>query len=516
MSRVGRRRPESSSSDPASELTSFFSDADPISHESHEGTSGVQDDTIEVKANGASKRALQVESSAIESRKRRNTREVPHTREESCPRPRLIFKLKLTQEKMSHDSQRLHAVSANLVPATVTASQLRAGQIQQSQVSSDSTAYIDPSPTQERPESRYPPQPSMTDELDETVVLSPRYNHNHPPQSDRSASTSAAGTRIDTVEEVNEDRSHREQSPATVPDMAERPTLAAREAASQASEALRVSDLERIGCEARVKERETLPVAAPSQALDNNKRQPVVPYAIPTTAPMFHPITRTTPVPAQVTAQDTTSSTELLSAPSPTSMPPPLRSALEPADVPATAIPTGPLSTPSTTTGTASNVISMPSLANTAPTAAGTTLSNPAQPTTTQSPSAETAQLTNNIRMLLKMKRDSDANAQKVRLFSLEGVAKSSDLFAALRDEVEELLDAGEKTVRVDVKWLSDPPTAELMTDFIMTPMTAVGRDRSWDSLLEGLQDHYDETGEFVKVKLEATVLVRNGLDEEP
>jgi hypothetical protein len=118
--------------------------------------------------------------------------------------------------------------------------------------------------------------------------------------------------------------------------------------------------------------------------------------------------------------------------------------------------------------------------------------------------------------MLLKMKRDLDPNAQKVRLFSLENVVTSSDLFATLQNEVEELLDAGERIVRVDVKWLSDPPTAELMTDFIMTPKAAVRRDRSWDSLLEGLQDQYDETGEFVKLKLEATVLVRRALDEKP
>jgi hypothetical protein len=32
--------------------------------------------------------------------------------------------------------------------------------------------------------------------------------------------------------------------------------------------------------------------------------------------------------------------------------------------------------------------------------------------------------------------------------------------------------------------------------------------------LLEGLQDHYDESGKFLKVRLEATVLVRKFLDE--
>jgi hypothetical protein len=158
----------------------------------------------------------------------------------------------------------------------------------------------------------------------------------------------------------------------------------------------------------------------------------------------------------------------------------------------------------------------MPPPANPTLTAAGTTSCDSAQPTTIQSSSAQIAQLTNNIRMLLKMKRDLDANAQGIRLFSLEKVVTSSELFAALQYEVDELLDVGEKVLRVDVKWLSDPPTAELMTNFIMTPRAALGRDRSWDSLLEGLQDHYNEPGEFVKVKLEATVLVRKVLDEKP
>jgi hypothetical protein len=67
------------------------------------------------------------------------------------------------------------------------------------------------------------------------------------------------------------------------------------------------------------------------------------------------------------------------------------------------------------------------------------------------------------------------------------------------------LLDGSEKVVQVDVKWLSNPPTAKMMTPFtIMTP----GEGRSWNDLLEDLQDHYDETGAFVKGKLEATILV--------
>jgi hypothetical protein len=133
MGRGGRIRPTSSFSDFVSELTSFTSDGNPTSPtwESHEGSSGFQDDTIELKAHGASKRALQVESPATDSRKRRHTRDVPHTREESYPRPRLIVKLKLTQEKMLHGTQRLHSVSASSVPATATTPQLSTGRLQQ-------------------------------------------------------------------------------------------------------------------------------------------------------------------------------------------------------------------------------------------------------------------------------------------------------------------------------------------------------------------------------------------------
>jgi hypothetical protein len=124
--------------------------------------------------------------------------------------------------------------------------------------------------------------------------------------------------------------------------------------------------------------------------------------------------------------------------------------------------------------------------------------------------------MANKITMVLKLKRYLDANVLPVRTISLEGVVTSSELSAALKEEVEELLDKNETIVRIDVKWLSNPPTAEMMTEFIMTPKAAVGRDRSWDVLLEGLQDHHDETRAFVKVRLEATVLVRKGLDEKP
>jgi hypothetical protein len=520
MGRGGRSRPTSSFSYSVSELTSFTSDADPTSPawEPHEGSSGFQDDTIEVKANGASKRALQVESPATDSRKRRHTREVPHTREDSYPRRRLIVKLKLTQEKMLHGTQRLHSVSASSVPATVTTPQLSTGRTQQYQVQYDSTA--DSSPNQDRHGPRYSLQPSVTDEPEDIDMHLPQYNHRNPPQSDESASTSKTGTRINTVEEVDEDRSYREQSPVTVPDMAERLTFAAREAASKASEALRVFGLERIGCEARGNEGNAFPTAALSQGLADDSRQPIVPRDIPTAAPTAAPTpapsTQTNTTPAQVTALNNLSPTKSPGVPSTTLMPLPAKPAIEPVIGLAAATSTGPLNTHSTTAGIPPSIIPMPPPANTAPTAARIASSDSAQPTTAQSPSAKIARLTNNIRMLLKMKRDLDPNAQKVRLFSLENVVTSSDLFATLQNEVEELLDAGERIVRVDVKWLSDPPTAELMTDFIMTPKAAVRRDRSWDSLLEGLQDQYDETGEFVKLKLEATVLVRRALDEKP
>jgi hypothetical protein len=111
--------------------------------------------------------------------------------------------------------------------------------------------------------------------------------------------------------------------------------------------------------------------------------------------------------------------------------------------------------------------------------------------------------------MVLQLKRGLDAKTQCIPAINLEGVVTSSQLFAVLEEQVEELLDGSEKVVQVDVKWLSNPPTAKMMTPFtIMTP----GEGRSWNDLLEDLQDHYDETRAFVKVRLEATILVLKGL----
>jgi hypothetical protein len=41
--------------------------------------------------------------------------------------------------------------------------------------------------------------------------------------------------------------------------------------------------------------------------------------------------------------------------------------------------------------------------------------------------------------------------------------------------------------------------------------MTVSTRNYSWENLLEGLQEHYDRTGSFVRMKLEAIVLVKDG-----
>jgi hypothetical protein len=111
--------------------------------------------------------------------------------------------------------------------------------------------------------------------------------------------------------------------------------------------------------------------------------------------------------------------------------------------------------------------------------------------------------------MHLKLERGLDAETQHFCSIHLKEVVTSSALFAVIEEEVKLSLEGNKKVVQVDVKWLSGAPTEEMRTPFtIMTP----GKGRSWNDLLQGLQDHYDKTGAFVEVWLEATILVLEGL----
>jgi hypothetical protein len=108
--------------------------------------------------------------------------------------------------------------------------------------------------------------------------------------------------------------------------------------------------------------------------------------------------------------------------------------------------------------------------------------------------------------MDLQLKRGLDAKTQHLCSIHLEEVVTSSELFAVIKEEVKLSLEGSKKVVQVDVEWLSGAPTEQMMTPF--TIMTTPGKGRSWNDVLQGLQDHYDETGAFVEVRLEATILV--------
>jgi hypothetical protein len=124
---------------------------------------------------------------------------------------------------------------------------------------------------------------------------------------------------------------------------------------------------------------------------------------------------------------------------------------------------------------------------------------------TTTAPNSELNRLTEQISMHLRLKRGSDAETEDFCTIHPEDVVTSSELVAVIEEEVIFSIEGREKVVQVDVKWLSGAPTAMMMTSFtIMTPE----KGRSWNDFLQGLQDHYDKTGAFVEVNLEATILV--------
>jgi hypothetical protein len=139
------------------------------------------------------------------------------------------------------------------------------------------------------------------------------------------------------------------------------------------------------------------------------------------------------------------------------------------------------------------------------------TPSGTAAPTSARkpAPNSELNWVTEQISMHLGLKHGLDAETEDFCTIHPEDVVTSSELFAVIKEEVQFSLEGSEEVVQVDVKWLSGTPTAEMMTSFtIMTP----GKCRSWNDLLQGLQDHHNKTGAFVEVRLEATILVREVL----
>jgi hypothetical protein len=127
--------------------------------------------------------------------------------------------------------------------------------------------------------------------------------------------------------------------------------------------------------------------------------------------------------------------------------------------------------------------------------------------------SAGVARLTKDMIMILEMRRGPDEEPESFYALGLEGVTATCGLFMSIQHQAEELLDRDETITRIDVKLISDSPDKELMTDFIMTPKASL-KNRTWELLLEELQDHCDRTGnaDSVKMKMRATLLVKKAI----
>lgn len=137
--------------------------------------------------------------------------------------------------------------------------------------------------------SRQQMQPSVADQPEESILYEDTVVSPLTPSSPTGRPTAAAY--VNTGMELSGDKDHQEQSQLTSQDLATQQsqfTLAAQEAASRASEALRSVGIECIGHNSRTTVHDTLPAAAPPPALDDDSRRTaILPLTTaPTTAPM--------------------------------------------------------------------------------------------------------------------------------------------------------------------------------------------------------------------------------------
>ena len=146
----------------------------------------------------------------------------------------------------------------------------------------------------------------------------------------------------------------------------------------------------------------------------------------------------------------------------------------------------------------------------------GNIMTDSTDTTTDQPRSEKLSQLTEDIIMILYMKRTNE-ESEVVGALNLKGVTMTRGLFTAVQDCIVELMAAHEAVVRVDVKRLSASSTAEeLMVGFIMTPKASQnGMDQGWEVLLDDLRDRSVETGVRVKLKMEATVSIGKAAEEK-
>jgi hypothetical protein len=291
MARGSRNKPASNSRSVSDIL--FDINQDSPARRSPEIPLWQQDQSIGAEARSASKRVCSVDNEAGTGRKRKK-----HTDEVLCPRRSLVVKLKLTREKIPQGAHRQHYVaepnaSIPLGPLVSPVDRL------QSYTSLPPTQECHSSPPSlqaHRRETMAPPssrdsrsrqhmQPSVANQPEESILYEDTVMSPLTPSSTTSRPTAAAY--VNTCMEVSGDKDHQEQSQLTAQDLATQQsqfTLAAQEAVSRATEALRTVSLERTGLDAQMSmtEHHSLPAAASAPVSDNGSEGTVVPtVAVP-------------------------------------------------------------------------------------------------------------------------------------------------------------------------------------------------------------------------------------------
>ena len=492
-----------------------------------------------------------------------------HIEEVLCPRSCLVVKLKLTREQMSQIVDHWNSGRKSKTPAPLNPSEWPTGRLQ---------SYNSPVQRHSPPSTQEFHRPSPTlhsQEREDMVTHSPRGSRSHLQDNDDAVDASAINvpatntlapnTHSSVVEAPNGDEAGREEYSeyqsslqelenhnaaakasgwSSVPsgpsdstahcdlpaaqgsDESGTPlTLAAQQAASKASDALEYIQTAGIGQGAPGTERNL--VQSTDSSRDSNHRAGQTAVADvnsrmhATPAPTIG--STATPTTAQAAAPGAARPTTLSNVPFTLPSSAPLAATTSappsgPSSASVTASNAGPIHSPTTAPLAGPTSAIAPNAPIFALNEAGTPTDSSTHSTKSQCGSKEVDQLLKHITIRLYVKHEHNQKVEPVRAFSLEElkIATSRQLFEHLEEEVKEHLYEDEQSVRADVNWFSNLPTAKLMIGFVMTRKHVKfgRRDRSWDQLLGDLQDHYNESGKLEAMTLEATVLAKKGCDD--
>jgi hypothetical protein len=213
MARGDRSKPTSDSGSVPD--ISFDVNPDSPAQRSPEIPSWQQDESIRVKARSALKRVCSADTEAQSGRKKKK-----HTDEVLCPRPSLVVKLKLTQEKLLQGVHHQYPGAETKAPTPSNPLALPVDRLQ---------LYTSPPPTQEHHASALALQAHRRGDM---APSSSRSSHSHPQESNKVAKTSAtdvpatndsaSNSYSAVAESANRDKSGRERFVSDLQDLEDR------------------------------------------------------------------------------------------------------------------------------------------------------------------------------------------------------------------------------------------------------------------------------------------------------